>query len=72
MICLRKRGFAEYTASDYISSAEDDSDDDLDSDSDKDDEVESGEEKPIVRMYKGSSKGSGFEYSREEGDEENP
>ena len=68
-------GYAEYTASEYISSAnEDDSESDTDSESDKDDGIESGEEKPIVRMYKGSDKGgSGFETSREEeGDEEDP
>ena len=59
-------GFTEYTASDYISSANnDDSEEESDSDSDKDDGMESGEEKPIVRMYKGSDKGSGFENSRE-------
>ena len=62
LICLRKMGYAEYTASEYISSANEESDDDSDSESEG---IESGEEKPIVRMYKGSDKGSGFENSRE-------
>ena len=75
LICLRKMGYSEYTASDYVDSAEDDdSEDDSASDSDKEIGIESGEEKPIVRMYKGGSdKGSGFDNSKEEeGDEEDP